>query len=320
DAAALGRPVGVWLDREPGSAFESSRMSIAETPPLFMGAFDNSQARIGRSTLTFVDTVNGGTFQSDEMAIQFSDPLDLQLLGEFLVRTGHLANTGTDDDFIRDAQFWIKFSFRGPWYAAVAKWDSNRTLACFIRDYSSGCSVNEGGTGGCPVVDVGQRFQLRLPPQRGIGDAMQLPAGTVVDLKFSGFDSFGTELSHGVRVVADEQPTEPVIVMFNPNGSIQHVYGVTNQPLSFVHLLLGDSEKVVAFVDEARLSEDDFYAGTNIKSVENYWVSVGNLTGNVLTSENASPVATNAGADVFNPQGVPFARQFANAASSIGGR
>ncbi|MFT5526155.1 MAG: prepilin-type N-terminal cleavage/methylation domain-containing protein, partial [Pirellulaceae bacterium] len=51
DAAALGRPVGVWLDREPGSAFESSRMSIAETPPLFMGAFDNSQARIGRSTL-----------------------------------------------------------------------------------------------------------------------------------------------------------------------------------------------------------------------------------------------------------------------------
>ena len=320
NASALGRPVGVWLDRQPGSPFESSRMSIAETPPLFMGAFDNSLASVGASTLTFVDPVNGGTFQSDEMRIAFADPIDLQLLGGYLTRSGHLGNTGTDEDFKRDAQFWVRFNFRGPWYSAIAKWDSNRNLIPFIRDYSNGCSINESGVSGCPVGGVGQRFQLRLPPQRAIGDPLQLPAGTSVDLKFSGFDNFGTELSHGVKLVADEPPNEPAIIMFNPNGSIQHVYGVVNQPLSFVHLLLGDTEKVVAFEDEMRLSEDEFYATTNIKSVENYWVSVGNLTGNVLTSENASPLETNAGQDVFNPQGIKYSRQFASAASSMGGR
>ena len=138
-------------------------------------------------------------------------------------------------------------------------------------------------------------------PIQSIADPLQLPSSVAIDISMSGWgesDTFGS--------------ASDVAILFSPSGGIQYVLsGEPNNPPmrvpSAVHLLVGHSDKIG--VD-------------NLADGNNRWVSVGNLTGRMTTSE-ISPNPTVSLIDPVNQtavaEAVDSARKFAVQGDTLGG-
>ena len=137
-------------------------------------------------------------------------------------------------------------------------------------------------------------FTIVRQPVKSAAAPLQLPAGAVIDLQWSGV---GEELFSGSAVT----------IMFSPNGALDRIYS-TNEDVAGpvvkpIFLLIGKREKVPATV-----------GSENYRDLTNLWVTLNPQTGLVTTTEVAAADSTNSVDDLHE------AREFARQAQSMGGR
>ena len=130
---------------------------------------------------------------------------------------------------------------------------------------------------------------FRQPPQES-AIPLQLPAGSVIDLGWSGTDSTPALLAGG---------TGPVVIMFSPGGGIDRMYidGVAQPLIEPIYLLVGKRE----WVGAAAGSE-------NWRDPCSLWVVLNPRTGLVTTSP------------IMPGDTVAASREFANQGRGMGGR
>jgi hypothetical protein len=276
-ALLTGRPCGVMMrcdlpigiGPDPGGSLSSmpdwparqvTQLYLAEVPPPYAGGSSNSRGRIKISpilpaTYEFIPT------DTNEI---------LYLAG--LIELGE--------------RFTIRFDYKGPWYVCQRQRDRNGNEHFIyqspgdptngILPVGIGVSPNNQGitsTGSVTPLPPGMSdpnpahpgytFQITRLPRR-IGNPLELPAGTCIDLAYSGIGP--TNLPTGM-LRAGMYPGPPVLsspsnfpglftsspvkleyltVMFQPDGGIDSVYlnNFSFAPPSTVHFLVGKTERI----------------------------------------------------------------------------
>jgi hypothetical protein len=140
---------------------------------------------------------------------------------------------------------------------------------------------------------LGFRYQILRQPRR-VGNPLEMPAGTCVDIEHSGMGPTGYD-TPGVDVTVDGgfgEATSRLIVLFQPSGGIDGLY-VDNQaivPTGTLHFLVGRVDKVFLPTGPNPAHPSGFNAfaleTSNLADANNVWVSVGRLNGSITTSEN----------------------------------
>jgi hypothetical protein len=141
-------------------------------------------------------------------------------------------------------------------------------------------------------------FQIYRKPRKTSAAPLDLPAPAVIDLVMSGIGPTGTGDPYFLSPQPPGNPLDPVIIMFSPSGRVDYVYvgGLSDRPLASIFLLIGRADKLGL---------------QNLQEMSSLWVTVGNRTGLVTSSENnGGPTMTN----------VALARQFARTSQTMGGR
>jgi type II secretory pathway pseudopilin PulG len=170
--------------------------------------------------------------------------------------------------------FEIRFNHRGLWY----------------RVARSGYQIqNFGSQPAPPIGATGAIFQIRRAPVR-VGNPVELPKSTAIDMTVSGIGLSGTEFSSLTA-------STPLQIMFAPAGN---AYFPDGAPQGTIHLLVGLAAKVdaTATTDPER---------SNLADGNALWVSVGRMSGVITTNENVPG------------SGLPAARQFATNREQQGG-
>jgi prepilin-type N-terminal cleavage/methylation domain-containing protein len=156
----------------------------------------------------------------------------------------------------------VKFDYKGPWYCIVSN----------VPTTGPPFTVTIDVTGlPLPPLAVWLPYQVLRTPTKSSSMPLELPAGVVVDLTQSGFGLSGTDLNS----------TNPVIVMFQPDGSVGRVQVAGSAPVhpnDTIHFLLGKIERVGASSPDSNLEDNTCL-----------WVSIGAQSGRVTTAENGWP-------------------------------
>lgn len=176
--------------------------------------------------------------------------------------------------------FKIRINHRGPWY-----------------------ECKEGGMGGYgidltnmpypPTGDSsGYAFQIMRPPVR-IGNPIELPRSTALDMTYSGLGPKGTEFANA----------DALRIMFGPLGNVQEVIKrvpaammggsptiTQGAPNGTIHFLLGVTNKIN---ESTNFADPEL---SNLADGNAFWVSIGHASGLVTTTENGPDTTlTNAG-------------------------
>jgi type II secretory pathway pseudopilin PulG len=143
-------------------------------------------------------------------------------------------------------------------------------------------------------------YQVEFPPI-GSGDyGVDLPTGTVIDLRYSGFGTSGVQFGSG--------GTDPLVLVFDPGGFTDRIFanGTHGAPPMKMHFLVGTSELAI---------QGQSHQTSNLSSASSQWVSVNAGQGVVSTSENTPPTDYST-----LPAAVTQARTFATTLQQTGGR
>ena len=303
-AAFTGRPAGIeFIMQVVGdpmmnpTAYQCTQMVMCEIPALYAGDSTVSQA-----------TVNA---ESNPRRLYLMDgPVGNGLPGS------SDSTTKTTDYLIDQGVFEIRFDFRGPWYSAR-------------RTGTETFEINVGtpppGVASYPSRNQyrSAAFQIRRPPVR-VGNPVELPKGTAIDMMFSGIGPQGDEFAD----------TSALRIMFTSEGNLFNYSKLLRQsmgaptpvtvPISgTVHFLVGVPNKVSG---RQEVSGGPFvYTDTTKANVADFnalWVSVSRTSGVVTTNENApdptfsGDPSTAAGRQTYIQQ----CRQYATAREQKGGR
>jgi hypothetical protein len=196
----------------------------------------------------------------------------------------------TDPLFVRQGDL-IQFDYKGPKYPIRA---TDGTQLTFDLPAPS-LGVSFPPATGQPVP-----FQIYRQPVRSSIAPLELPAGTCIDLQWSGIGYDGHEMYRG-------SPGAPDIkITFTPTGAVDRVYGFTTQLPGTIHLLVGRVDQV------SNLQTDT--TKQNLVDPTASWVSIGHLTGSVTTAENYYDPADGTAANVRK------ARTIAQQKQTMGGR
>jgi prepilin-type N-terminal cleavage/methylation domain-containing protein len=155
-AAELGRPVGVWLERDPRVAGQSIQLFMARAPQPYGG--DLLNARVSVDGLGGFGTV--GTAMFDAGAISLSA----------LVKAGD----------------YIRFDFKGPLYEILTVTPGPPAQVTF-RHLSAPPPPSSASSGRT------LRYQILRQPVRSTVASMEMPVQTVVDLTLSGMGASGRQ-------------------------------------------------------------------------------------------------------------------------------
>ena len=270
-AARRGRPVGIGIERvvseQPVNGLYATEVYTVEVPPPYSGISLQSRAKIellgNRWEIKFFET-DPDAGRIPDLLLYHNNPL------RALVAPGE--------------SFWIRLDYRGPVYRAFRV----PTSFTFVLD------ISYPGAPPPPLyadTGWGVPFQLYRHPVRSSAEPLRLPVNTVIDLSVSGFGANGNEFTH--RGLASPQPVQ---ILFNTAGDLEGVYvdingnGVVESvpANSSIHLMVGRSRQVVlgpgrsVFVDNA----SDL---SNIMDMSTLWITISHRTGQVTTTENASP-------------------------------
>lgn len=267
-AAATGRIAGVEFVVQKGvndSPF-ATQMYLCESPNLYGGAFSNSLAKASGSNLIFSTSASATSSDAGETAILDS-----------LIASGE--------------GFFIRFNFRGEWYAAAR----NGSAYSLLVGYS------------VAPPSQGVPFQIRRAPVR-VGNPSELPAGTVVDLAYSGVGITGTDFSPAANFVRVIFAPEGNVALLNyqRRDAMNMLITQSDAPSSGLFFLVGQSIKVGSRGQDLA----DPRNSSNLAEGTNLWVSVGRLTGAVATSENVVNASRETDATNY-PIDLRTARQFA---------
>lgn len=209
-------------------------------------------------------------------------------------------------------------------------------------------NTNQPYTIGAPILpQKGQllKYQILLPPQRVGNSVLELPSGSAIDLRCSGFGR--SEYALGQNL-----PGENPVLLFAQNGSIDTFSGI--RPNAALHLMVG-SRKQMAKLDTPALVQSggvwvraaDNTTGTltrnsaygNLRDGSSVWVTINNRTGAAATSDiaviraslTAGDLGDMSGQREWDVNGVPInaefrrrvlieeSRLFANSLNSRGG-
>ncbi|MGA2799144.1 MAG: hypothetical protein ABSE63_16315 [Thermoguttaceae bacterium] len=129
-------------------------------------------------------------------------------------------------------------------------------------------------------------FKIMRQPVKSSAAPLQLPAGSVVDLDFSGTD---------YQTFYQPAPTPPNIyndvkIIFSPNGSVEGYYW-NNQPypaLGPIFMLIGSRSRVRDFVNQPLLSTPNLNDLPNWADLSSVWVTINYQTGMAVSDENSA--------------------------------
>ncbi len=306
-AATTGRPCGVWFVTEqigdptavPG-VFQTTQFYLAEIPPPYSGDFTESRVVVSDSSGNNAPTMANIT--PNGWPLSFAAGANASLFT--LIPQNPPNNT-----------FFIRFDRKGPlfpgsrignqFYVRPA-FPLSPTVNPVIPPAANGLNVNAG---------AGYHYEIIRNPQR-IGAPLNLPRGTAVDLSYSGFGNSGTDFYSSLN---------QILVLFAPDGRVgnvtyqTYVSGnnppyplISNDAQGTLHFLVGRPEKVGLPLMQSNLVDNNAL-----------WVSIGRLTGSVITTDNAPNVNfqfSNPATTAEQQQFLTIAREYAITQDVKGGR
>jgi len=192
---------------------------------------------------------------------------------------------------------YITFDYKGPLYRITEVGSNSDYVEFEKRD-----SLDPD-----PLFDKKLPYQVFRQPRKSATRPMELPGGTVIDLQNSGLGLTGIDNTFNT--------TAPIVIVFEPSGQVGRILDMSDTPTETVptdtiHFLIGR-------IDQVGIDGEDFSSptyGKNLEDANSIWVSIGHLTGQITTAENAWSKEGS-----FD-ESIKKAREFAHAAESIGGR
>ena len=293
-----GRPVGVMIERFPGQSEMAFVLSEVEVPPPYAGDTTNARVTV---------KINGVTGDGSGMAVPQPGKVVLEAtpspsgtLTPQLLRVGDVMIIGN----------------QGHRYRIFGPTDPN-DVERRITDPSVANPVGiwleldldvvypAGGTAfwaplpWSTTPSAPQPYKIIRTPKKTSRQPLVLPEGLCIDLQFSGDDDeFFVATDFDVSSAGKQDPT-PVIVMFQPTGTVERIYHSKDDdpdpmvvkpvfkdhaPAGAIHFLLGQREKVPVDGTSTNKSEED----TNLLTLGNRWITIDPQTGLVRSSPVAS--------------------------------
>jgi prepilin-type N-terminal cleavage/methylation domain-containing protein len=314
-AIETGRPAGVMIQRFAGQNYSMALVGV-EVPPPYSGDYVNSGAFIGTvATGTAIiglgtpgnhanplagATPSAGTSDSGwQSLVRIGDIIQFGGQGRSYMLLGStLPPTVVGQTPILGTTAGQLLSSVSP-ATACYLWATDGSLSTPSATVWTTTFTVPSGTPTATNLAVGLPYQIFRQPVKSAAQPLQMPGDTVIDLMESGVGVGGTFVG-GVYA----NPT----FLFGPTGAVGFAYYNTNPPqhlTSTLYLLIGRREGM----EDLGLASTSF----NINHHSCMWVAVGPQSGLVVTTEN-----------MVEPSGVTqtlaYARQYAQAASSIGGR
>jgi prepilin-type N-terminal cleavage/methylation domain-containing protein len=322
-AIELGRPVGVLFIRDqppgtppsgspPGTAYPPQygnaclTLQQVEIPTPYAGDFANSTANVYLSS----SVLNPDGTTTYTVQINFNQPINTSVWN------------GGD---------YIQFGYQGPLYLTSPSSANTATVTL-----PANCTVPWPTTP--PGITV--PFQMTLQPDNNnlpnssAVPPLQLPAGTVIDLQASGWQTPGTNfdpnLWFGTSYMdpSNGWTVSPAIIIFSPNGGVYQV--ITNngacQLIDPIYFLIGRRDRMFTLNLSGNATLPQVGAAgevlpndglANWQDPNNLWVGVAPQTGRITTVENA--VVANP-RSLTNAAAIILARSFALQGQSKGGR
>ncbi len=301
-AAALGRPVGVWIERIPESN-AAVQLYLAETPPLYGGDSQGATAMINYETSTgkFVIREIPGTNPPNTLLPGFVNSYSLIEV---------LAPNAGDE-------FRIKFAYKGQYYRCRRTTAPSGTTHRFELDPADAARVP-------PLTGVALPYQVLLNPRRSSSPPLQLPGGTAIDLQYSGIGGFTDDTivpdicpttaldvpgPTGLEFWDNRNPTNPagnrlsppagpVIIVFRPSGDVERVVvaGTSFSPNGTIHLLVSKIEQIETLAEDtpetpnpiawSPVDNDVCPHSESLVDTNSIWISVGHRSGLISSSQN----------------------------------
>jgi prepilin-type N-terminal cleavage/methylation domain-containing protein len=308
-AIETGRPAGVMIQRYASQNYALTLVGV-EVPPPYAGDTATSLAMVSSEKLT---AATGATYPT----------------GTYGTITGFLSDSGWAG-IVRPGDL-IQFGYQGHWYllygptspldvlnGVATLGNSPLTIAqAPVAPATAGAPgpwylVATDGSGSLPPGTVNGTttqlpYQISRQPVKSAAQPLQMPGDTVIDLcppsppvapSFPGASGVGI-----AGAFTGAGPYTNPILMFGPTGAVGYAYYDNNPPQhlpSTLYLMVGTRDGM-----------EDLGAGvTNLNHHRSMWVAVGPASGLVVTTENM----------VTGSNTLPYARQYAQQASSIGGR
>ncbi|MEX2175435.1 MAG: hypothetical protein WD872_13820, partial [Pirellulaceae bacterium] len=271
--------IGLWFEYEAPIGYveppagnprlrQVTRVYLAEVPPPYAGSTMSARGKL-------YDTSGSGNYVFRAVTPAASNP------PQDAAEMGILGSLVDDGD-----GFLARFDYKGEWYRFVR---NGAQLQWVPPNPMPGNFVRPPGFGN--NLAPGKPFQI-LRSARRVGNPLELPAGTCVDIEYGGMGPTGFDvltepnpnIDHGFGFGNNR-----LVLMFNPSGSVDSVY-VDSAALTVtgtVHFLLGKIDKVnmPPAVGSAYTIDN-----SNLADPNSVWVSVGRLNGSVTTSENMPDV------------------------------
>jgi hypothetical protein len=233
-------------------------------------------------------------------------------------------------------RFEIQFNYKGPWYVAYRDTSNSYFVAGPPGpDGAWGIKGVDDNTNGTPddiseylwpgSDDVGSLaynssgvlvpalpvyppsqpsfYGIRRAPHR-IGNPLELPAGSCVDMEYSGMGQTGADFSF---LKNGGTQLQTLGVLFSPQGNVDALYttvfnGVATTlngpiaPSGTLHFLIGKIEKMNlpnGATDDTNRNPSNVHpfdrTESNLADPTSLWVSVGRSGGGVITAENDPP-------------------------------
>lgn len=306
-AIELGRPVGVWFERDQNNPNAAWQLYQAEVPPAYGGDTYHSLARIELPS----GMVPGKPVTFN---VYFHAPMDLQLTKPGFVNKGDS----------------IRFAHRGPWYEVFTPpvvTGNNILMVCT----PSATSLQLSNVAQLPAPTAqpgtfsgaGVAYEILRRPRRIGTKVLTLATNTAVDLFWSGgkdLNSLGLPPYTDFRsVVAASTVKQPeLVVMFDSKGRMARYYaagvGAAAQEVNGdLYFLVGRIDQVPLIANNQPMVPASGLFNLNDQST--LWVAV-TQRGLVITGEN--PGITNA-SNITAVDNVVYSRQLTQTGRNMGG-
>jgi prepilin-type N-terminal cleavage/methylation domain-containing protein len=288
-AIETGRPCGVIFHRSSGTNFPSAATVLdqCEVPPPYAG--DTTDAVVKIMTDPIVPTnyriqIRDGDFSGN--LIRPGDLIQLNNQGPFY-SIAVPDPLQSPPDFKLDGNGF--FDFTGT--ATTAPWIDSNYLTVTLTADTPMQALPWSGTWSAPVV-----FNIIRQPVKSSAEPLQLPAGSVVDLDFSGTEP---KVPVGVSPPAGSYY---VAVMFSSAGDVDSYYENTTRfgVSGPIYFLVGSRSRVRDFFNQPLTKTPNLNDLPNWADLSSVWVTINYQTGLVATDEN---YAIN-----FATQGDPYSK------------
>jgi type II secretory pathway pseudopilin PulG len=275
-AMETGRPCGVIfrvLANSGGTVPCALNADQCEVPPCYCGVSETSMATITATSPT--STTANVTFLSSSTN---STP---EFLLPSMIRLNDL----------------IQFNAQGPLYAITGALSGSVDATTGYLSNVSSVAVTLADTNQVrmmPWTTAGTvSFRIFPAPMPHLASPMQLPAGSVVDLYYSGTAT--TDCAGTNTINTTSNASMDFTVLFSPNGSVDRIYyGSTPSPVTdAIYLMVGKRERVgLSPTFQSAPAKGNESSWANYQDMENaLWITINPQTG-LVNTEPVSAAST----------------------------